>query len=268
MEQFVANHNEKPHIIEQEDGLYIVEPDTILDADYFREQKEQRPYIDVQVREKGTYTLYEFTPTSFDQIGTTINSIYTDYENSRPSRMSFDTGLIIEKRNEVFAPYSYREVELENSYKNTPRAVVGRESLNDFIHYVKAKIYEMREMSVAKEGSSARYVFISRILVACYSLPSVGVMSAYLEKHVRANSKFIYNTDSEYNICVWVAIARWLNPKMKTNPLLAFAKKMFFEVMAKPLEKYKKEHKMEKDNNYGPAYLRQYRGMVIGEENL
>jgi hypothetical protein len=93
-------------------------------------------------------------------------------------------------------------------------------------------------------------------------------MSAFLEKHVKANSKYIYNTDSEYNICIWVAIARWLNPKMKTCSLLAFAKKMFFEVNAKSFEKFKKEHKVGKDNNYGPAYLSQYKGMVISEENL
>jgi hypothetical protein len=108
-------------------------------------------------------------------------------------------------------------------------------------------------MSVAKEGSSSRYVFVSRILIACYRLPSVGIMSAFLEKHVKANSKYIYNTDSEYNICIWVAIARWLNPKMKTCSLLAFAKKMLFEVNAKSFERLKKEHKLEKHDNYGPA---------------
>jgi hypothetical protein len=43
---------------------------------------------------------------------------------------------------------------------------------------------------------------------------------------------------------------------------------MFFEVMAKPFERYKKEYKMEKHEHYDTVYLRQYRGMVIGEENL
>jgi hypothetical protein len=120
-------------------------------------------------------------------------------------------------------------------------------------------LLELSEKAVEKAGSSSRYVFVYKIMICCYNLSRVGGAAFEIAEHT-AKRYIINSVDPKYNICWFVALAKYQYPELKGNPLLARGRELFFRIYANELIHFKAKNKTKNGHHLDNDFVEQYEG--------